>query len=141
MLHCNREGPPGQAGDTITAQKASYFPHSTGLLMDSIVTFVSRAVQIVLVATLALAGFIFTLGLLAAVAVVGTAMLVVGLLTGRRPQIRGWSRFDPRAVWKHAGRPRHGGFGEARGRAAPRDADVIDVEVREVAGPPRTPPG
>jgi hypothetical protein len=109
--------------------------------MESIITFAMRALQVLLAATLAVVGFVFTLGLLCAVAVFAAAMLAVALISGRRPQLHMGSRFDPRSLWKHAATFRRGGFQRGRpGRApAPGNDEVVDVEVREVAGPPRTP--
>lgn len=82
----------------------------------------------VLRVALGLIGLVFTLGLVIVGLVAGSALVAWALLRGRRPQ---GVRFDMR---------RGGGMfdASARRRANPQ-AEVIDIEAREVIDPPARP--
>jgi hypothetical protein len=121
---------------TLRERPCHHRPNQPELPVNAIVSFVSRAVQLVLAATLVLAGMVVALGLLAVMAVIGGAVIAVALVTGRRPQLR-MGGLDPRAIWRWT-RP-SGGFARARRPDPSQDDEVIDVEVREIKGPSRAP--
>lgn len=89
-------------------------------------SFISRVLRFVFRLVLWLFAAIFTLSLLLAALV----LLVLGRLkawiTGQKPKpmvFGRFQRFTPQTMWPDAA---------TRGSAAPREAQVVDVEVREI---------
>lgn len=88
--------------------------------------FTSRVFRFVLRLVFWLFAAIFAVSLLAASLIVIAVGLLKALLTGKKPQPVVFGRFQkvsPDAFWPGAGAP---------ARPAAREADVVDVEVREV---------
>lgn len=96
-------------------------------------SFVSSFLRFVLRLVLWVFAAIFALSLLAAALVVMALGLLKALITGKKPQPMVFGRFQkfsPDAFW-----PRPG----AAGSSAAREADVVDVEVREIREDKRLP--
>lgn len=94
--------------------------------LSSFLRFVLRLVLWVLAA-------VFALSLLAAALIVMSLGLLKALITGKKPQpvvFGRFQKFSPDAFWPRAGAP---------GGAPARDADVVDVEVREIRDDKRLP--
>ncbi|MBA4329529.1 MAG: hypothetical protein C0428_14965 [Polaromonas sp.] len=96
-------------------------------------SFISSFLRFTLRLVLWVFAAIFALSLLAAALVVMTLGLLKALITGKKPQPMVFGRFQkfsPDAFWPRA---------ETRGSAPARDADVVDVEVREIRDDKRLP--
>lgn len=96
-------------------------------------SFISSVLRFTL--RLILWGFaaIFAISLLAAALVVMTLGLLKALITGKKPQPMVFGRFQkfsPEAFWPGA---------SAQRAPAAREADVVDVEVREIRDDKRLP--
>ncbi|MDI1273538.1 hypothetical protein [Polaromonas sp.] len=96
-------------------------------------SFLSRVLSFLLRLVLWTFAAIFAVSLMLA----GLVLLALGLLrslvTGQKPKpmvFGRFQRFSAQAAWPGASKP---------GAAAPREADVVDVEVREVRGDKRLP--
>lgn len=89
-------------------------------------TFISRVLRFFLRLVLWAFAAVFAVSLLLASLVLIALGLLKSLITGQkpRPMVFGrFQRFSPDTLWPGAG---------ARGGPAPREADVVDVEVREI---------
>jgi hypothetical protein len=95
-------------------------------------SFISSFLRFTLRLVLWVFAAIFALSLLAAALVVMTLGLLKALITGKKPQPMVFGRFQkfsPDAFWPRPGAP----------GAAAREADVVDVEVREIRDDKRLP--
>lgn len=89
-------------------------------------TLISRFFRFLLRLVFWLFAAVFAVSLLVASLIVIALGLLKALLTGKKPQTAAFGRFQKfsaDAIWPRAGAP---------GRTATREADVVDVEVREV---------
>lgn len=96
-------------------------------------SFISSFLRFVLRLVLWVFAAVFALSLLAAALVVMTLGLLKALLTGKKPQPMVFGRFQkfsPDDLWPRAGNA---------GSTAPRESDVVDVEVREIRDDKRLP--
>jgi hypothetical protein len=96
-------------------------------------SFVSSFLRSTLRLVLWVFAAVFALSLLAAALVVMALGLLKALITGKKPQPMVFGRFQkfsPDAFWPRPGTP---------GGAAAREADVVDVEVREIRDEKRLP--
>lgn len=96
-------------------------------------SFISNFLRFILRLILWVFAAIFALSLLAAALVVMTLGLLKALITGKKPQPMVFGRFQkfsPEAFWPRAGAP---------GGSPTREADVVDVEVREIRDDKRLP--
>ncbi|WP_157991453.1 hypothetical protein [Caldimonas tepidiphila] len=106
-------------------------------VMNALADLPRRIVSALLRGVLLLCGLVFTLALLAAGLVAVLGMVLWGLLRGRGPQMGlYWRMFraaTARRPFTAAGMRRPAGGAQAwRGGARVVDAEVVDVEVREV---------
>lgn len=96
-------------------------------------SFISSVLRFALRLILWVFAAIFALSLLAAALVVMTLGLLKALITGKKPQPMVFGRFQkfsPDTFWPGAGAPRPD---------PAREADVVDVEVREIRDDKRQP--
>lgn len=96
-------------------------------------SFISSFLRFTLRLILWVFAAIFAISLLAAALVVMTLGLLKALITGKKPQPMVFGRFQkfsPDAFWPGA---------SARGTAPVPEADVVDVEVREIRDDKRLP--
>ncbi|MBA3593335.1 MAG: hypothetical protein H0W47_06000 [Polaromonas sp.] len=96
-------------------------------------SFISSFLRFVLRLVLWVFAAVFAVSLLAAALVVMTLGLLKALITGKKPQPMVFGRFQkfsPDSFWTRPGAP---------GSTAARDAEVVDVEVREIRGDKRLP--
>jgi hypothetical protein len=96
-------------------------------------SFISRVLRFALRLVLWMFAAIFALSLLAAGLVVLVLSLLKSLITGKKPQPMVFGRFQkfsPEDFWPRAG---------PQGAATAREADVVDVEVREIRDDKRLP--
>ena len=96
-------------------------------------SFISRVLRFALRLILWVCAAVFAISLLAASLVLIALGLLKALITGKKPQPMVFGRFQkvsPGAFWPGAG---------ARGAAPVREADVVDVEVREIRDDKRLP--
>jgi hypothetical protein len=96
-------------------------------------SFLSSFLRFILRLVLWAFAAVFALSLLAAALVVMSLGLLKALITGKKPQpvvFGRFQKFSPDAFWPRPGAP--------AGSAA-READVVDVEVREVREDKRLP--
>ncbi len=96
-------------------------------------SFISRVLRFTFRLILWVFAAIFAISLLAAAFVVMTLGLLKALITGKKPQPMVFARFQkvsPDTFWPGAG---------ARGDTPAREADVVDVEVREIRNDKRLP--
>jgi hypothetical protein len=96
-------------------------------------SFLSSFLRFILRLVLWAFAAVFALSLLAAALVVMTLGLLKALITGKKPQpvvFGRFQKFSPDAFWPRPGAP---------GGSAAREADVVDVEVREIREDKRLP--
>lgn len=96
-------------------------------------SFLSRVLSFLLRLVLWTFAAIFALSLLLAGLVLLALGLLRSLITGQKPKpvvFGRFQRFSSQAAWPGAVKP---------GAAATREADVVDVEVREIRGDKRLP--
>ena len=96
-------------------------------------SFISRVLGFALRLVLWVFAAIFAASLLAAALVVMALGLLKALLTGKKPQpvvFGRFQKFSPDAFWPGAAE---------RGATPAREADVVDVEVREIRDDKRLP--
>ncbi len=97
-------------------------------------SLVSRILRLVLKLLLGLFAAIFAVSLLTAALIVLALSLLKSLLTGQKPapaRVFGrFQRFSSQAMWSGTG---------TRDTAAPRGAEIVDVEVREIRDGKRLP--
>jgi hypothetical protein len=96
-------------------------------------SFISRVLSFALRLVLWVFAAIFAVSLLAASLVLIALGLLKALITGKKPQPMVFGRFQkfsPDAFWPRPGAP---------GAAPAREADVVDVEVREIRDDKRLP--
>lgn len=96
-------------------------------------SFISSFLRFTLRLVLWVFAAIFAISLLAAAVVVMALGLLKALITGKKPQPMAFGRFQkfsPDDFWPGAG---------TRGAAPAREADVVDVEVREIRDDKRLP--
>lgn len=96
---------------------------------------ISKILRFFLKLVLGLFAAVFAISLLAAALIVVLLSLLKSLITGRKPapaMVFGrFQRYSPQGMWP-------GGAGRDAANA-PRNADVVDVEVREVRDDKRLP--
>lgn len=96
-------------------------------------SFISRVLRFALRLALWLFAAVFAVSLLFAALVLLVLGLLKSLITGQKPKpmvFGRFQRFSPQTMWPGAA---------TRGPAAPREAEVVDVEVREIRSDKRLP--
>ena len=89
-------------------------------------SFISRALRFVLRLVLWLFAAIFAFSLLCAALILLVLGLLKSLITWQKPKpmvFGRFQRFSSKSVWPGA---------KKQGAAAPREAEIVDVEVREI---------